>query len=215
MSTQRASVTRLVDLPIDQARWITLKKIEWKDQEGKDRTWETAERKTRSATAGVDGVAILALLKGANIPLSTIIIEQFRPPVNAYVVELPAGLIDPKDTLESCAFRELEEETGFKAESVVEVSPLMVCDPGMSSANMKMVALRVPLSESDVDSEGNVRLPQQKLEEGEHIIRRIVELSKLKEIIDDYMTRGFVVDARLSHFAIGWDLALRVQNGQI
>lgn len=26
--------------------------------------------------------------------------------------------------------RELEEETGYKAEGVLEVSPLMVCDPG-------------------------------------------------------------------------------------
>jgi ADP-ribose pyrophosphatase len=75
-------------------------------------------------------VAILAILTGPNFPLSTIIIEQFRPPVNAYVIELPAGLIDPKETIESTAFRELEEETGYKAESLLEVSTLMVCDPG-------------------------------------------------------------------------------------
>ncbi|KAG8818656.1 hypothetical protein FRC17_010757 [Serendipita sp. 399] len=209
----KASVTRSVDLPIEQARWITLKKIEWKDQEGKERTWEMAERKTRTATTGVDAVAILALLSGPNVPLSTVIIEQFRPPVNAYAIELPAGLIDPKDTLESCAFRELEEETGFKAESVVEVSPLMVCDPGMTSANMKLIVLRVPISESDMDSSGSVVLPQQKLEDGEHIVRRVVELSKLKGIIDDYTSRGFVVDARLSHFISGWEMASRLQNG--
>ena len=65
------------------------------------------------------------------MPPSTIIIEQFRPPVNAYVIEMPAGLIDPKETIESTAFRELEEETGYKADGVIEISPLMVCDPGM------------------------------------------------------------------------------------
>jgi len=64
------------------------------------------------------------------MPPSTIIIEQFRPPVNAYVIEMPAGLIDPKESIESTAFRELEEETGYKADSVIEISPLMVCDPG-------------------------------------------------------------------------------------
>jgi len=40
------------------------------------------------------------------------------------------GLIDKGETAESAAMRELEEETGYKAESVVEVSHLMVCDPG-------------------------------------------------------------------------------------
>jgi len=39
-------------------------------------------------------------------------------------------LIDKRETAESAAMRELEEETGYKAESVVEVSHLMVCDPG-------------------------------------------------------------------------------------
>ena len=75
-------------------------------------------------------VAILAILTSPTTPLSTIIIEQFRPPVDAYVIELPAGLIDPRETIESTAFRELEEETGYKADKVIEISNLMVCDPG-------------------------------------------------------------------------------------
>jgi len=81
-------------------------------------------------------VAILAILTSPNMPVSTIIIEQFRPPVDSYVIELPAGLIDPKETVESTAFRELEEETGYKAESVIDISPLMVCDPGMYLLSM-------------------------------------------------------------------------------
>ena len=40
------------------------------------------------------------------------------------------GLIDKGESPESAAMRELEEETGYKAETVLEVSPLMVCDPG-------------------------------------------------------------------------------------
>jgi 8-oxo-dGTP pyrophosphatase MutT (NUDIX family) len=40
------------------------------------------------------------------------------------------GLIDKGESPESTAMRELEEETGYKAEGILEVSPLMVCDPG-------------------------------------------------------------------------------------
>ncbi len=47
----------------------------------------------------------------------------------------------------------------------------------MSSANMKLVALKVPLP-TDAPA------PMQKLDPGEHIIRRIVELNKLKAELD-------------------------------
>lgn len=42
------------------------------------------------------------------------------------------GLIDRDETPEQAAIRELQEETGFKAKSVIESSPLLVCDPGES-----------------------------------------------------------------------------------
>lgn len=40
------------------------------------------------------------------------------------------GLIDDGETPEQAAIRELEEETGFKATSVVEATPVVVADPG-------------------------------------------------------------------------------------
>ena len=43
---------------------------------------------------------------------------------------MPKGLIDEGETPEATAIRELEEETGFKAENVIECSPLLVSDPG-------------------------------------------------------------------------------------
>jgi len=40
------------------------------------------------------------------------------------------GLIDEGETAEKAAIRELEEETGFKADGVLESSPVIVADPG-------------------------------------------------------------------------------------
>jgi ADP-ribose pyrophosphatase len=39
-------------------------------------------------------------------------------------------LVDSGETAEQTAIRELEEETGYKASSVAQVSPLLVSDPG-------------------------------------------------------------------------------------
>lgn len=40
------------------------------------------------------------------------------------------GLIDEGETAEQAAIRELEEETGYKSTSVLQVSPVIVSDPG-------------------------------------------------------------------------------------
>jgi ADP-ribose pyrophosphatase len=48
------------------------------------------------------------------------------------LIELPAGLVDGGETAEQAAIRELEEETGYKADGVLQSSPLIVSDPGAS-----------------------------------------------------------------------------------
>ncbi|KAG8687763.1 hypothetical protein FRC09_013304 [Ceratobasidium sp. 395] len=129
--SQKPEIIKKEVLSADQAKWVTLERILWKDQDGKERPWEVASRKTRGES-GIDAVAVLAILKSKSDAFrpSTIIIEQYRPPVGAFVIELPAGLIDSGETAEQTAIRELEEETGYKASGVAQVSPLLVSDPG-------------------------------------------------------------------------------------
>lgn len=42
------------------------------------------------------------------------------------------GLIDEGETVEEAAKRELYEETGYTADDILEVSPVVVSDPGIS-----------------------------------------------------------------------------------
>jgi len=194
------------ELSTSEARWITLKKIKWSDPDGKERLWECAERKTRGSS-GVDAVAVLAIIRSKTnaFPLSTVIIEQYRPPIDKFIIELPAGLIDEAETAEQAAIRELEEETGFKADGVVQSSPIIVSDPGMTSANMKLVIVSVLL-------EDKMETPDAKLDPGEFIVTRVVELATLNDELKLYDKKGFVVDARLSHFASGYDMAQRIKD---
>ncbi|KAJ8475130.1 hypothetical protein ONZ51_g6765 [Trametes cubensis] len=148
-------------------------------------------------------VAILALLRSESnkFPPSTIIIEQYRPPVDRHVV----GLISEGESPEQTAIRELEEETGFKASGVVQSSPLLVSDPGMTNANMKLVTVDVPFPE-------NLEMPAQKLDPGEFIQVRIVELAKLRAELQAYERKGFVIDAKLDHLASGFELAEKLRQ---
>jgi len=47
-----------------------------------------------------------------------ILVKQFRKPVEDILLEIPAGKIEPKEEPYICALRELEEETGFKTDTV-------------------------------------------------------------------------------------------------
>ncbi|KAB5590778.1 ADP-ribose pyrophosphatase [Ceratobasidium theobromae] len=208
--SHKPGIIKTEELSAQDAKWVTLQKLTWRDQDGKERPWEAASRKTRGQS-GIDAVAILAILrsKSESFKPSTIVVEQFRPPVGAYVVGklflFMGWLIDSGETAEQTAIRELEEETGYKASGVAEVSPLLVSDPGMSSANMKLIAVNVDIKEGEE--------PAQKLDEGEHIVKKIVELDSLMEELQDYERRGFLIDARLHHFASGWHMGRRVVNG--
>lgn len=55
------------------------------------------------------GAAILPVLADGRI----LLIRQFRPAVAAMVYEIPAGRLDPGETPQSCAVRELGEEAGY------------------------------------------------------------------------------------------------------
>jgi 8-oxo-dGTP pyrophosphatase MutT (NUDIX family) len=58
-----------------------------------------------------DAVAVVPVTPSADV----ILVRQFRPPVRADLLEIPAGLldVDGEDAL-TCAGRELTEETGYR-----------------------------------------------------------------------------------------------------
>ena len=73
--------------------------------------WEFVQR-TRSS-----GVVCIVATTQQN---KLLLVEQFRPPLNARVIELPAGLVgdvlDADESFESAARRELMEETGYETD---------------------------------------------------------------------------------------------------
>jgi ADP-ribose pyrophosphatase len=194
MSTSEAKVIKVEPLDASEAKWIEFQKLTWKDRAGVQRTWEAASRKTRKET-GIDAVAITPILLSKNKPASTIIILQYRPPIQAICVEFPAGLIDAGETVEQAALRELREETGYDGR-IVDVSPAMANDPGMSTSNMVMVV-------AEVDVKDGEELPEQHLDEGESIERIVVPLNELYERLQKFSDEGKIVDSRLWHWAEG------------
>jgi ADP-ribose pyrophosphatase len=120
---KKNKVTKLNTLV--ETRYLSLYEAEYENRVGNKRTWTVASRKDNgtlqkqffeSKDDAVDGVIIAAYHKEKN---KLVIIKQFRIPLNNYVYELPAGLIDPGDDAKSTIGRELMEETGLKLVDVI------------------------------------------------------------------------------------------------
>lgn len=53
-----------------------------------------------------------------------LMVRQYRYPVEQELLEIPAGKIDPGETPMQCAVRELQEETGYLAEKMIDLGRL-------------------------------------------------------------------------------------------
>jgi ADP-ribose pyrophosphatase len=95
--------------PIFEGRIITLQVDTVKLPNG-----ETAKREIIRHPGAV---AVLALLDG-----KLLVVEQFRKPLEKAQVEIPAGKLDGGEAPETAALRELEEETGYRANKLIHLS---------------------------------------------------------------------------------------------
>ena len=140
--------------------------------------WEYVSR-----TRNVGAAVILAVDKG-----HVILVEQFRVPLGRSCLELPAGLIGDDvegEACESAAIRELEEETGYRAEQMVELGRFFA-SPGMSSEGFTLLR-----------AEGLTRTGEGGGVEGEDIVVHRVPLAEAAAFVDAKRAAGCALDVKL------------------
>ncbi|MCY6482951.1 NUDIX hydrolase [Clostridium aestuarii] len=100
-------------------KYLKLYDAEYLNKNGEVKNWSIASRKDLDAVNNkffngaeddIDAVIIASIHIEEN---KLVLIKQFRVPINDYVYELPAGLIDSGEDFETTVKRELKEETGL------------------------------------------------------------------------------------------------------
>ena len=108
-----------------------------------------------------------------------VLLKQYRHALKKYIWEIPAGTLDPKEEIISCAKRELIEETGYSAAQwhrLGEITPV----PGYSNERIH-IFLATELQPAD-----------QNLDEDEVIQVQAVDFLKALEMMGD----GEIQDAK-------------------
>jgi len=78
---------------------------------------------TYHAVGQPDYIAMLALTPDGLIP----IVRQYRPAIEAFTWELPAGTVDPGESASQAASRELLEETGYPTREITALGSFAPC----------------------------------------------------------------------------------------
>ena len=167
--TDEAGQQESDEVTVWEGRFIAAK------QRGK---WEYVSR-----TRGITAAVILAVDEG-----EIILVEQYRVPLGSHCLELPAGLIgddEEGEEVEVAAIRELEEETGYRAERMVDLGRFHA-SPGMSSEGFTLLrAERL----TRVGDGGGVA--------GENILVHKVPLGQVTEFVAAKRAEGCAIDAKM------------------
>jgi len=66
--------------------------------------------------------AVVPLLEEPGGPTKVLLIRQYRYAADGFLYEIPAGRLNPGETPENCAHRELKEETGYTAGRMIPLT---------------------------------------------------------------------------------------------
>lgn len=160
-------MTILKTVGIQESPWIRSKRVVYENDQGHVLEWDFIER-----TQGRTSVLILPRFKESG---DILFIRQYRVIFDRYVIGFPAGILDDED-VETCALRELREETGYTGK-IVGVSPPLT----LNSALVKETARCVEV-ELDEDARPRTQIlePSEKIE-----IHRVK-----KDGLEDFFTRA-------------------------
>ena len=125
-----------------------------------------------------DGVIIYALYGEKHDQV--VIIRQYRYPIDDFVYELPAGLMEPGENMEEAAIRELHEETGLTFHPIK-------CDKMFTEARFTTVGLPDE-SVGIVYGYAEGELSNKYAEESEEIQVMLADRKEIKRILKEELT---------------------------
>ncbi|MCA0970269.1 NUDIX hydrolase [Halobacillus litoralis] len=112
-------------------------------------------------------VAVIALTDEGKL----VVVEQYRKPMEKSMVEIPAGKLEPNEAPETCALRELEEETGYTTDHLEKITSFYT-SPGFADeiVHLYFTDQVKPLKERPAGDEDEfVELMELTLEEAEQM----------------------------------------------
>lgn len=124
--------------------------------------------KTKDHTKA-DGVMIIPITKEGEV----VLVKQFRPVIDDYIYEFPAGIIDPGESMEEAAKRELFEETGLTATSYEVFLKPSYTSVGMTDETTAIVKMDVcgEISTENIEENEEIEVIKVPIKEAKNFVK--------------------------------------------
>lgn len=127
---------------IIQTKWLNLFSTRFDIGDGKDREWMFVSRKDKPYKYKkdiADAVVIVPFIDEEHL----VLLRQFRVPINDYMYEFPAGIVEANESILKAAEREITEETGMKIKYCKVCNEVLYNSPGLSDESLSFVFAKV------------------------------------------------------------------------
>lgn len=113
-----------------------------------------------------------------------LMIKEKRIPLNDFEYGFPAGLIDGNESIEIAANRELIEETGYKIDKVLRVSPFVYNSAGLTNESISIMFAEVS------------KFSEPKLESTEEIQTLALYKQEIQSLLEDAKRNEIKIGAK-------------------
>ena len=158
-----------------ESPWIRLRRVVYENDNGQVLNWDYVER--------VDARSSVLIMPRFKESGDLIFIRQYRVILDRCVIGFPAGVMSDGEDVETCALRELMEETGYRGK-VVEISPELTLNSALINETARCVV---------VELEEDASPQEQELEPSEQIEVCRVKKDQLDAFFEQAAARGDVI----------------------
>ncbi|MDA1050951.1 MAG: NUDIX hydrolase [Planctomycetota bacterium] len=151
-----------------------------------DRKTADGQIRTRAVVRHPGAVTIIPIVDDDRVCL----IRNFRVSVNENLIELPAGTLEPPEPPDQAAYRELQEETGYRAGTMRELHGFYL-SPGILDERMHLFVA------TNLEMVGAAREPGEEIENFVVSWQEALELVESRQIQDAKTIVGLLLYDRL------------------
>ena len=158
---------------IKATEWLNFFSRSYRNKKGKECFWDFCSRKKNpdDISTRADAVVVVPFLENGKM----VIINQFRPSVQSYIIENVAGLIDNSDAdIVDAAMREMLEEVGLRVIEINVYNNVLYNSVGITDESVSYVFCKAA---GNISTAGN--------EDSEDIQILTVDRGEAKELISN------------------------------
>lgn len=165
------SIEQMVD-----TKYLNMYKLKLTNKVGNEKEYFMVSRRKQKDLTCVtnkhnvsDGVMVVPVTECGEV----IILKQYRPAINDFLYELPAGIVDKGETLEEAAVRELYEETGLRCKSLEIILKPSYSSVGITDETTAVVKVVVEgeISKEHLEEDEEIEVMKMKIEEAKKFVK--------------------------------------------